>query len=71
MNAFIASDCTTTLPGNPADKIRHTPHGCCAKSVFIPRPQLVQDYYNDMPRTDIVNKKCTVAKRYQGMNRLE
>ena len=28
MSTFIASNCTTTLPGDPAEKRRHIPDGC-------------------------------------------
>ena len=38
MSTFIASDCTTTLPGPPAEKKRHTPEGARVNSVFVPRP---------------------------------
>ena len=58
MSTFIASNCTTTLPGDPAEKRRHTPDGRRAKSVYVPRPQLVQHYYNAMPGTDIVNRNA-------------
>ena len=58
MSTFIASDCTTTLPGAPAQKKRHTPDGRRATSVYVPRPKLVEDYYNAMPGTDIVNRNA-------------
>ena len=29
-----------------------------APSVFVPRPKLVEDYYNGMPGTDIVNRNA-------------
>ena len=58
MSTFIASDCTTTLIGPPAEKKRHTPDGRRAPSVFVKRPKLVFDYYNGMPGTDIVNRNA-------------
>lgn len=58
MSTFISSDCTTTLPGQPAEKKRHTPAGKRAPSVFVKRPKLVADYYNGMPGTDIVNRNA-------------
>ena len=58
MSTFIASDCTTTLPGTEAEKKRHTPDGRRAPSVFVKRPKLVADYYNGMPGTDIVNRNA-------------
>ena len=58
MSTFIASDCTTTLPGVAAEKKRHTPEGKRAQSVFVKRPKLVADYYNGMPGTDIVNRNA-------------
>ena len=58
MSTFIASDCTTTLPGPPAEKKRHTPEGARVNSVFVPRPKLVADYYHGMPGTDIVNRNA-------------
>ena len=58
MSTFIASDCTTTLPGNGAEKKRHTKDGKRAPSVFVPRPKLVEAYYNAMPGTDIVNRNA-------------
>ena len=58
MSTFIASDCTTTLAGNGAEKKRHTKDGRRAPSVFVPRPKLVEAYYNAMPGTDIVNRNA-------------
>ena len=58
MSTFIASDCTTTLPGTGAEKKRHTKDGKRAASVFVPRPKLVEAYYNGMPGTDIVNRNA-------------
>ena len=58
MSTFLSSDCTTTLAGNPAEKKRHTPDGRRTTSVFVPRPQLVQDYYDGMPGTDVVNRNA-------------
>jgi hypothetical protein len=58
MSTFIASDCTTTIAGTPAEKKRHTKDGQLAPSVFVPRPKLVEDYYNAMPGTDIVNRNA-------------
>ena len=58
VSTFIASDCTTTLPGNKAEKKRHTPEGTRAESVFVKRPKLVEEYYNGMPGTDIVNRNA-------------
>ena len=58
MSTFIASDCTTTLPGPPAEKKRHTPEGKRVASVYVKRPKLVFDYYNGMPGTDIVNRNA-------------
>ena len=58
MSTFLASDCTTTLPGTPAEKKRHTITMEKAPSVFVPRPKLVEDYYNGMPGTDIVNRNA-------------
>ena len=58
MLTFIASDCTTTLSGPPAEKKRHTPSGTRVKSVFVNRPKLVSDYYQGMPGTDIVNRNA-------------
>ena len=56
MSTFIASDCTTTLIGPPAEKKRHTPDGRRAPSICVKRPKLVFDYCNGMPGTDIVNR---------------
>ena len=58
MSTFIASDCTTTLQGEPAEKKRHAPDGTRAPSVFVQRPKLVENYYNGMPGTDIVNRNA-------------
>ena len=58
MSTFIATDCTTTLPGAPAEKKRHHINGKKAPSVHVPRPKLVEDYYNGMPGTDIVNRNA-------------
>ena len=53
---FIATDCTTTLPGSPAEKKRHHSDGRRAQSKFVPRPKLVEEYYKGMPASDIVNR---------------
>jgi hypothetical protein len=58
MSTFIASDCTTTLAGDPAEKKRHNIHGKRVASTFVPRPKLVQMYYDGMPGTDIVNRNA-------------
>ena len=58
MSTFIALDCTTTLPGDPAEKKRHDANGRRVTSAFVPQPKLVQLYYDGMPGTDIV---CTIS----------
>ena len=60
ISTFLATECTTTLAGPPAEKKRHL-DGVRVASVFVPRPKLVADYYGDaevsgMPAIDINNK---------------
>ena len=55
ISTFIATDCTTTIDGLPAEKKRHDPEGNRVASKFIPRPKMVEEYYDGMPATDIVN----------------
>jgi hypothetical protein len=57
LSYFPATDCTTTLPGLPAEKKRHDRTGKRVESKFVPRPKLVEDYYHGMPATDLVNRK--------------
>lgn len=57
LSYFLATDCTTTLPGEEAEKKRHDKKGNVVASKFIARPKLVADYYYAMPGTDIVNRK--------------
>eukprot|EP00957_Ditylum_brightwellii_P084119 6394892-Ditylum_brightwellii.AAC.1 len=53
---FIATDCVTTLDGKPTGKKHHYPDVSHAPSKFVKRNFLVEEYYDDMPATDIVNK---------------
>ena len=69
MSTFIASDCTTTLAGAPAEKKRHHPNGKKAPSVYVPRPKLVEDYYNAMPGMDIVKRNAQFLIGLEGLIR--
>ena len=44
--------------GTPAEKLRHRPDGTRAPSKFVQRPKLVEEYYDGMPQTDIVNRNA-------------
>lgn len=56
VSTFLCTDCTTTLPGVPAEKKRHDAEGKRAPSKFVDRPRCVQEYYDGMPASDIVNR---------------
>ena len=52
---ILATDCSTTLPGAPAEKKRHHSDGRRAPSKFVPRPKVVADFYRLMPIIDVGN----------------
>ena len=52
---FLETDCVTTLPGIPTEKKQHYPDGTIAQSNFINRNNFVEEYYDGIPASDIVN----------------
>jgi hypothetical protein len=63
---FLATDCTTTLPGVPAIKKRHDKFFKQVEPKLVPRPTLVEHYYDGMPSTDIVNRKRQFLVNLEG-----
>ena len=55
ISTFLATDCTTSLPGRDAEKKRHHKDGTRALSQFLKRPKIVETYYDAMPSVDISN----------------
>lgn len=53
---FLAYDCTTTLPRKPQEKKRHNQYGVPLENRKVLQPRLVEEYYLDMPATNIVNR---------------
>ena len=46
------------MDGTPAEKKRHDKAGNRVELKFVKRPQMVQEYYNAMPATDVVNRNA-------------
>ena len=53
---FLATDCVTTLPGIPVENKQHDPDRKIAPSKFINRCKFVEEYYDGIPDSDIVNR---------------
>eukprot|EP00957_Ditylum_brightwellii_P108791 8299063-Ditylum_brightwellii.AAC.1 len=53
---FLASECITTLDEKPAEKKRHYPNGSRAPSKFVPRCKSVEECYEWMLTSNIVNR---------------
>ena len=55
---LLATDCVTTLPGIPEEKKLNYPDGTRSRSKFINRCKFVEEYYDGMPASDIVNRNA-------------
>ena len=47
ISTFLATDCSMTTPGTPAEKKRHDQRGNRVASTFVNHPKLVEDYYGN------------------------